>query len=60
MNAPLSKYVFSSFQAYLVTLALALMPGLYERGLLQKYWTQLTMKITDLYKGKVGHLKKAE
>ncbi len=48
------------FQAYAITLGLAMVPGLFERGLIQKYFAQLTLKLAELYKGKEVHLKKSE
>ena len=48
------------FQAYLVTLFMALLPGLLERGLMQKFLAQLTLKIAEMYKGKNQIHKKAE
>jgi hypothetical protein len=43
-----------------ITVGLAMVPGLLERGLIQKYFAQLTLKLAELYKGKEVHLKKSE
>jgi hypothetical protein len=37
-----------------------MLPGLLERGLIQKYCAQLTLKLAELYKSKEVHHKKAE
>jgi hypothetical protein len=36
-----------------------MLPGLLERGLIQKYCAQITLQLAELYKGKEVH-KKAE
>ena len=48
------------FQAYLATLFLALLPGLLERGLMQKFLAHMILKIAEMYKGKDQVHKKAE
>ncbi len=48
------------FQAYLVTLFMALLPGLLERGLIQKFLARITLKVAEMYKGKEQLHKKAE
>ena len=56
----ISVLIFDMFQAYLVTLFMALLPGLLERGLMQKFLAQLTLKIAEMYKGQNQIHKKAE
>ena len=45
------------FLAYLLTLGVAMLPGLMRRGILQKHLSQISIKFGELIKGKDG-LKK--
>jgi hypothetical protein len=47
------------FLLYLLTLAVALLPGLHKKGLLKKYFSSAILKIEEAIKGKEG-LKKME
>ena len=47
------------FLLYLVTLFVAMLPGLQKRGLLKKYFSEVTLKVGEMVKGK-DHMKKAE
>ena len=38
--------------AYLLTLGVAMMPGLLRRGILQTHFSQLSIKVGELIKGK--------
>ena len=51
--------VNNMFLLYVVVLALAMLPGLHRRGLLKKYFSQITLKISETMKGK-DSLKKVE
>jgi hypothetical protein len=39
---------------------MALLPGLLERGLIQKFLARITLKVAEMYKGKEQLHKKAE
>jgi hypothetical protein len=39
------------FLAYLLTLGVAMLPGLHRRGILQKHFSQLSIKLGELLKG---------
>jgi len=43
--------------AYVLTLGIAMMPGLLRRGIVQKHFSQLTIKFGELLKGKDGSKK---
>ncbi len=45
------------FLLYLVTLIAAMLPGMHKRGLLKKYFSQVTLKISEAVKGKDGQKK---
>ncbi len=47
------------FLLYLVVLLVAMLPGLHRKGLLHKYVTLVTSKVSEAVRGK-EHLKKAE
>lgn len=47
------------FLLYLVTLTLLMLPGLHRKGLLKKYFSQITLKISEVVKGKES-MKKVE
>lgn len=47
------------FLLYIFVLTLAMLPGLHRRGLLKKYFSQITLKISETVKGK-DSLKKSE
>ena len=38
--------------AYVLTLAVAMMPGLLRRGIIQTHFSQLSIKVGELIKGK--------
>ena len=47
------------FLLYTLCLFVAMLPGLHRKGLLEKYFSQITLKINEVVKGK-DSLKKAE
>jgi len=47
------------FLAYLLTTGIAMLPGLHRRGLLQKHFSQVSLKVAEMIKGKEA-LKKME
>lgn len=48
------------FLLYFFVLTLAMLPGLHRRGLLQKYFSQVTLKISETMKGNKEAWKKVE
>ena len=57
--AAIGNRINNFFLAYLFTLGNCMVPGLLEKGILQQYGAQLTLKVAELFKGK-EHLKKVE
>jgi len=55
----LGNRINNFFLAYLLTLALVMLPGLIRRGILEKHFAQISLKVNELVKGKDA-LKKAE
>ena len=55
----LGNTVNNFFLLYLVTMAVAMLPGLHRRGLLKKVFANVTLKVSEVVRGK-DHLKKAE
>lgn len=55
----LGNKINNFFLLYLLTLALVMMPGLHRKGLLKKYFSQVTMKMAEVVKGK-DSMKKVE
>ena len=52
INRNLFRFVLDNFfLAYLLTLGVAMLPGLHRRGILQKHCSQLSIKFGELLKG---------
>jgi len=58
--AYLGNRINNFFLAYLLTLALMMLPGLQRKGLLQQHFSQLTAKVMEMAKGKDAFVKKVE